>query len=212
MLPLSALVILGAVGTFCTFTFLFAIYHTIKTKIEARRLRSAEPDNGMALPLTETAVASDTGLRTQRLTRGATPSPPPIARPHTPEAEYPPPLPQELDLEDRLGPAETAPPLQFPRILRKDTSNGGFLTPSPRGYEAQADDFIRAETPPPLHPINRDSLRTRRDRDSMHEIYEIYSKLPATPKSAPPRITTFAMAESKWAYFGQKRAEEMEMI
>jgi hypothetical protein len=45
----------------------------------------------------------------------------------------------------------------------------------------------------------------------MHEIYDIYSKLPPTPKtmpkSAPSTVTTFAQAESKWAYFGQKRAE-----
>ncbi|KIX98193.1 uncharacterized protein Z520_06273 [Fonsecaea multimorphosa CBS 102226] len=211
MLPLSALIILGAVGIFSTFTFLFAIYHTTKTKIAARRLIAAEMDNGMSLPLTEIAVPPDTTTGAQAPIQEATPSPPSVARPDTPEAEYPPPLPQDLDLE--LGPAETLPPLQFPMILPPKTPDGESSTPSTQRYETQADDSIRAETPPPLHLTNRDYVsRNKRDRDSTHEIYEIYSKLPPTPKSAPPRITTFAMAESKWAYFGQKRAEEMNMI
>lgn len=45
----------------------------------------------------------------------------------------------------------------------------------------------------------------------MHEIYDMYSNLPPTPKavpkSAPAEITTFTHAQSKWAYFGEKRAE-----
>ncbi|KIW97137.1 uncharacterized protein Z519_02529 [Cladophialophora bantiana CBS 173.52] len=212
MLPLSALIILGVVGTFSTLTFLFAIYHTVKTRLEARRLQKVGPDNDVSLPLTETAVSPGTNARSQTPILEAPGSIPPITHPGTPEAENPP-LPQELEFKDNISQARTSASSLSPMIRRPKTPDVEHSVRLPRECKTHAEDFIRAETPPPLPPSNRDRLpRIQRDRDSMNEIYEIYSNLPPTPKSAPPRITTFAMADSKWAYFGQKRAREMNMI
>ncbi|EXJ93127.1 hypothetical protein A1O3_01684 [Capronia epimyces CBS 606.96] len=79
-------------------------------------------------------------------------------------------------------------------------------TPTPEAefpppLSVEWEDLAEAESPPPLP----------RQRDSMHEIIDLYTtearNLPPGPKSAPARITTFAQADSKWAYFGAKRAE-----
>ncbi|EXJ72195.1 uncharacterized protein A1O5_04699, partial [Cladophialophora psammophila CBS 110553] len=186
MLPLSALIILGVVGTFSTLTFLFAIYHTVKTRLEARRLQRVGPDNDMSRSLTETAVSPGTIARSQTSMPEAPPSTPSITHPGTPEAEYPPPLPRELELKDNISRARTPKSPLSPMIRRPKMPDVEHSTHLPRECKTQAEDFLRAETPPPLPPSNRDRLpRIHRDRDSMHEIYEIYSKLPPTPKSAP---------------------------
>lgn len=73
-----------------------------------------------------------------------------------------------------------------------------------------------AESPPPLgareivpmfpNPRNFPT-KNRKERDSMNEILDLYSGDGNTnashAKLAPPRSTTFADAESKWAYFGR---------
>ncbi|KIW75908.1 hypothetical protein Z517_10653 [Fonsecaea pedrosoi CBS 271.37] len=213
MLPLSALIILGIVGVFSTLTFLFAVYHTIKTTLEAGRLKSAELDINVSLPLTETTVAPEMTVAIRRPIPSPVLSPPPIERARTPEAESPPPLPRELELEDVSVP-QTSVPLPSANMLHPRMQGEEPSIPLHGKFGVQMDDFIRAETPPPLPPTSSSDLfpHMRKERDSMHEIYEIYSKLPPGPKSAPARITTFAMAESKWAYFGQKRAEDMELV
>lgn len=85
--------------------------------------------------------------------------------------------------------------LDEPPISRPETPEAE----SPPPLEPELEAVARAETPPPL-------------RDSTHEIIEMYtteSRRNHGPpsKSAPAAITTFAMAESKWAYFGQIRAQ-----
>ncbi|KIW71316.1 hypothetical protein PV04_03498 [Phialophora macrospora] len=243
MLPLSALIILATVAVFATGTFIFAIYFTTKTRLEARRLRDAEAEQELRTPLRETAA--EPGLDP----RNATPLPP---QPPTPEAESPPPLLDDPD--DRTTGAGTAgsvragtlPPFLLPATTFHAKPPPPRSSPRPPTLEADSppplpQDFLaRASSPLPPHspllppPISlpapikgppkvrsrsrggnpgpRPPYPTDTDRpDSMHEIYDIYSKLPPTPKtmpkSAPSMVTTFAQAESKWSYFGQKRAE-----
>lgn len=153
MIPQAAVIILIAVAGVAAITFLIAIYHTISSRIRTRKLREAARSNGSTLPLTE-ATAAKSIMPTSSTTALVT-----IERSPTPEAEFPPPLPDDL-----AG-------------------------------------LVEAESPPPL----------RKERDSMHEIIDLYTNearnLPPVPKSAPARITTFAQADSKWAYIGAKRAE-----
>lgn len=87
----------------------------------------------------------------------------PLARSETPEAEYPPSLPDEDEDFESLAEAESPPPL-----------------------------------PTPV-------------RDSTHEIIHLYTNEGRTvlsgARTAPATVTTFAEANSKWAYVGLKRAQ-----
>ncbi|ETI23277.1 hypothetical protein G647_05076 [Cladophialophora carrionii CBS 160.54] len=243
MVPLAALIILSTVGLFATGTFIFAIYYTTKTRLDARRLQNLEAKQELHTPLRETAA--EPGLNS----RSGTPRPP---RPPTPEAEFPPPLPDDLVKQTTgkdstvIARAETPHPFFLPPTtyrhttpppqssLRPPTPGAEYPPPLPQDFPGRAVSPLPPHSPllppaPSLSPPTKGPPRARsrsrgrnpnprppcptaKDRpDSMHEIYDIYSQLPptpkATPKSAPSMVTTFAQAESKWAYFGEKRAE-----
>ena len=245
MVPLAALIILSAVVVFATGTFGFAIYWTIKSRLEAKRLKDTEADSELRTPLTATNTAP--GL----FSRTSTPPPPApsMPRPSTPEAEFPPQLPNKLDdrakasITARPTQAAPSPPFLLPATTyrpnlpqRPLTPEADFPPPLPSDFSHRTLSPLPPHSPllpprPSLSPHNRYEPRSRsRSRgrgpnerppyptdkvqerpDSMHEIYDIYSKLPPTPrvvpKSAPPNVNTFAQAESKWGYIGQKRAE-----
>ena len=252
MVPLSALVILGTVGVFSTGTFIFAIYYTTKTRLEARRLKQDGADTDMSLPLTESAA----GLGIMSRTPTPLPPAPPPPRPVTPEAADPPPLSGKYDLQEndstinmssRAEPspeflpattyrAKTPPPTRLsPMVFRPPTPEAEYPPPLPQDFRSRSVSPLPPHSPllpppPSLPPSSSDRSRgrnppvgfppTKRDKprdreaerpDIMHEIYDIYCKLPPTPKfvpkSAPATVTSFAQADSKWAYFGQKRAE-----
>ncbi|KIX10033.1 uncharacterized protein Z518_01114 [Rhinocladiella mackenziei CBS 650.93] len=150
MIPLAALIILIVVVTVSSLTFLIAIYSSVSSCLESPKIKATAQEKEMTLPLTET-VALPATISTSSLL----PLPvliPPVCS-EAPEAEFPPPLPDEL-VDD--------------------------------------DDVVEAESPPPL---------PRPDRDSMHEILDLYTNearnLPPGPKSAPARFVTFDQAESK---------------
>jgi hypothetical protein len=77
MIPQAALYMLIIVVAICTLTFSIAVYHTIKTRIQASKAEGSR-ENDMTLPLTEMAVPP------------AIQAPP--TRSPTPEAESPPPI------------------------------------------------------------------------------------------------------------------------
>lgn len=164
----------------------------------------------------------------------------------TPEAEFPPPLPDNFPgrvaspvppHSPMLPPAPSLPP---PSLYRKrsasrdgarqnrDRSRGRsprhYTGPPPphhrpgvwakRNPDSSRDPGSRSRSRYNYDTSDRDQETPERP-DSMHEIYDIYSNLPpptpkVVPKSAPAMVTTFAQAQSKWAYFGEKRAESKE--
>ncbi|EXJ62867.1 hypothetical protein A1O7_03309 [Cladophialophora yegresii CBS 114405] len=233
MVPLAALIILSTVGLFATGTFIFAIYYTTRTRLDARRLQISEAEQELRTPLRETAAES--GLND----RSATPQ---LPRPPTPEAEFPPPLSDDSrdqttgEVNTVTARTETAQPFFLPATtyrhkppqpqssLRPPTPEAEYPPPLPQDYLGRAIPPLPPHSPllppaPSLSPPSRVSARARsksrgrnlrrrpscptdEDRpDSMHEIYDIYSQLPPTPKaipeSAPSMVTTFAQAETK---------------
>ncbi|KAJ9612152.1 hypothetical protein H2200_003749 [Cladophialophora chaetospira] len=249
MVPLAALIILSAVVLLAVGTFAFAIYWTIKSRLEDKKLKDSEADSELRTPLTATSTAP--GL----FSRNPTPPPPipPVPRPPTPEADFPPPLPDDTEDQPnkqeppRLvvtappGPyllpattyrpppaseppptprADSPPPLpkDFPGRVPSPLPPHSPLLPSPPLLTPSIKDFPKPGTRPhgttPKQPPPVPMTKPQERPDSMHEIYDIYSQLPPTPKpapkSAPAHVASFAQAESKWAYFGQKRAESRD--
>ncbi len=100
MIPLTALVILIIVVAVASMTFLLAIYCSISNSLETRKANKNNAENDMTLPLTEDVAAQANPSQTE-----------PPARPQTPEAEYPPPLPDDLA---SFPDAESPPPLPAP--------------------------------------------------------------------------------------------------
>ncbi|KAI1622595.1 hypothetical protein EDD37DRAFT_481361 [Exophiala viscosa] len=97
MIPLAAVIVLGIVVAVSGITFVIAMFN------EAKRLKNMDAD--MILPVTESAAEPAAApVRPMRQD--------PLARSGTPEAEYPPSLPDD-DLES-LAEAETPPPLPTP--------------------------------------------------------------------------------------------------
>lgn len=109
---------------------------------------------------------------------------------HKSDKDPPPPL------SARAAPSSIGDTLPLPgQNERPETRGAEYPPPLP-------DDLAESESPPPLPA----------DRDSTHEIIELYTpegrkRLLQAPMSAPAKMTTFDQAESKWAYIGQRRAE-----
>ncbi|KAK5211813.1 hypothetical protein LTR47_003741 [Exophiala xenobiotica] len=176
MIPITALIILSIVVAVASITFLIAIYCSISNSLETRKAKRNNAENDMTLPLTEDS-ADPANLSQSE----------PPARPVTPEAEYPPPLPD--DLASFLETVESPPPLpaetrdSMHEIIHLYTNEARNLRPPPKSAPATVATFAQADSVPRTKP----------------------TFVPG--KSAPPSIMTSAQAESKWAYFGQKRAE-----
>ncbi|KAJ9637594.1 hypothetical protein H2204_004743 [Knufia peltigerae] len=113
------------------------------------------------------------------------PQPEAPAQPETPEAESPPPLPDDFA---SMAEAESSPPLLMTvrdsthDIINLYTNDARNKASVPSSAPATITSFSQA-------PSTSGTKFT-----------------PVPEKSAPPTITTFAQAESKWAYLGEKRA------
>ncbi|EXJ91341.1 hypothetical protein A1O1_04453 [Capronia coronata CBS 617.96] len=223
MIPKAALVILIAVVSVASITFMIAIYHGITSHLRSRRRRRemVGQSNESTLPLTAAAAAAETEKGTVSASNIPTASMDIPERSPTPEAEFPPPLPGEALLETH--PALSHEPDQPKQEEEEDVAEAEYPPPLPEDLKGIV--VIGALEKPQIHPLPsrpcppraaREREKERgRERNSMHEIIDLYTSegrnrnqhLPPGPKSAPARITTFAQAGSKWAYFGAKRAE-----
>lgn len=231
-MPQSALIILIIVVAVATITFLIALYHGLTTSLQPRKQQALRQSNESTLPLTEKAAApasaqkpaasgaiipAPSALSTTSLLVHISPPPPLLRvspkRSPTPEAESPPPLPEDTTrAEGRRQRDSTIPRAESPPPLPEDLHT----------YTIEAENS-RSRSPPLRRDQNtiraESEGRIKRERDSMHDIIDLYTyasearrkpKLPPVPKSAPATVMTFAQAESKWAYFGAKRAAEAE--
>ncbi|KAL2398949.1 hypothetical protein ABEF93_006597 [Exophiala dermatitidis] len=230
MMPQAALIILIIVVAVATITFLIALYHGLTTRLQSRKLKLRQ-SNESTPPLTEASPApalepaatkapaipapAASALSTTSLLVHISPPLPPLGvspkRSPTPEAESPPPLPEETTrAEGRRQRDSTIPRAESPPPLPKHLHTYTIEAESSRGPPSRREP----------NPLRTDGKGIKREQDSMHEIINLYTytsseargrlKLPPVPKSAPATIGTFAQAESKWAYFGAKRAAEAE--
>ncbi|KAL2433421.1 hypothetical protein ABEF95_005432 [Exophiala dermatitidis] len=230
MMPQSALIILIIVVAVATITFLIALYHGLTTSLQPRKQQALRQSNESTLPLTEKAAAPASAQKpaasgaiipapsalstTSLLVHISPPPPPPLRvspkRSPTPEAESPPPLPEDTTrAEGRRQRDSTIPRAESPPPLPKHLHT----------YTIEPESSRLAPLRREPNPLRTDGKGIKRERDSMHDIIDLYTyasesrrkpKLPPVPKSAPATVMTFAQAESKWAYFGAKRAAEAE--
>ncbi|KAK5272694.1 hypothetical protein LTR96_002325 [Exophiala xenobiotica] len=139
MIPITALIILSIVVAVASITFLIAIYCSISNSLETRKAKRNNAENDMTLPLTEDS-ADPTNLSQSE----------PPARPVTPEAEYPPPLPD--DLASFLETAESPPPLpaetrdSMHEIIHLYTNEARNLGPPPKSAPATVATFAQADS------------------------------------------------------------------
>jgi len=187
MIPLLALIILIVVVAVCSVAFLFAIYNAIANLLQSRSEPRSTEIEGMSrehLVLNDPLHRLD-AAQTQTLDGDAIallPGTESAARPATP-----------------VTPRSEIPEAEYP---------------SPLPSTSPTDDAARAESPPPLTILPPLPVEGEEEgnRDSVHTIIDMYSHrnrghAGPSARSAPAIIVTFAQAESKWAYFGQRRAE-----
>ncbi|KIW20395.1 hypothetical protein PV08_00970 [Exophiala spinifera] len=176
MIPTAALVVLIAVVALATSTFCLAMYCSISDMFRSKKANQNKTEKSLTTPLTAAAADMASILQAK-----------PPAQPETPEAESPPPLPDEVAY---LVDVQRPPPLPMStrdsthEIINLYTNAARNKGPVPISAPATITSFGQAPS----------TSRTRR--------------IPVPEQSAPPTITTFAQAESKWAYFGEKRATD----
>ncbi|KAL6250192.1 hypothetical protein RBB50_002493 [Rhinocladiella similis] len=174
MIPTAALVVLIAVVALATSTFCLAIYCSISDTFRSKITDKNKNESNVIMPLTEAAADM-----------ASIPHAEPFARPETPEAESPPPLPDEFE--------------SFAGAVSSQTHSTATKTSTREAINLYTIDAQNKASVPRSAPATITSFGQA--PPASRTIFP-----PVPEKSAPPTITTFAQAESKWAYFGEKRA------